>query len=363
MTGAKQKNPSGQKSKGSQKGHGSHTPNAPTAGHRTSRAVRILLWVLAVVFMLGSATYQRMTGPTRPVRGSVVVSGESISYKLLRSDWSYRTNEATHLYFRDPFRGKGRADLAGEIHYRRFRSDEPFTSVPLVNEELLGERAGSERQVNERAGVEAAVSNSTGRATDEDEPRIVATLPPQPSAGKLEYFVTLTHENEEHRLPESGEVVVIRYKDHVPLWILIPHVAMMFFAVLFGMRAGLGALFGPTGMKRQAWVALVGMTIGGMILGPIVQKHAFGAYWTGFPFGGDWTDNKTLVMWLVWVVAAIAIGRGPRPERAIARVAVAIAALVMTSVYLIPHSTRGSELDYSKIEQGVRPEDAIQTGR
>ena len=333
MTGAKQKNPSGQKSKGSQKGHGSHTPNAPTAGHRTSRAVRILLWVLAVVFMLGSATYQRMTGPTRPVRGSVVVSGESISYKLLRSDWSYRTNEATHLYFRDPFRGKGRADLAGEIHYRRFRSDEPFTSVPLVNEQLLG------------------------------EPRIVATLPPQPSAGKLEYFVTLTHENEEHRLPESGEVVVIRYKDHVPLWILVPHVAMMFFAVLFGMRAGLGALFGPTGMKRQAWVALVGMTIGGMILGPIVQKHAFGAYWTGFPFGGDWTDNKTLVMWLVWVVAAIAIGRGPRPERAIARVAVAIAALVMTSVYLIPHSTRGSELDYSKIEQGVRPEDAIQTGR
>lgn len=360
MTGAKQKNPSGQKSKGSQKnrdgragrtqhdassGHtadgsndaknGSETGSkrGPTAGRRTSRGVRILLWVLAVVFMLGSATYQRMTGPTRPVRGSVLVSGESISYKLLRSDWSYRTNEATHLYFRDPFRGKGRADLAGEIHYRRFRSDEPFTSVPLVNEQLLG------------------------------EPRIVATLPPQPSAGKLEYFVTLTHENEEHRLPESGEVVVIRYKDHVPLWILVPHVAMMFFAVLFGMRAGLGALFGPTGMKRQAWVALVGMTIGGMILGPIVQKHAFGAYWTGFPFGGDWTDNKTLVMWLVWVVAAIAIGRGPRPERAIARVAVAIAALVMTSVYLIPHSTRGSELDYSKIEQGVRPEDAIQTGR
>ena len=38
-----------------------------------------------------------------------------------------------------------------------------------------------------------------------------------------------------------------------------------------------------------------------------VQKAAFGAYWTGFPFGYDLTDNKTVLMWLAWVLAALAM--------------------------------------------------------
>ena len=93
---------------------------------------------------------------------------------------------------------------------------------------------------------------------------------------------------------------MIRFKDDVPGGILWPHVVMMFFSVLIGMRAGLGALLAPYGMRTWAWIALAGMTLGGMVLGPIVQKYAFGDYWTGFPFGGDWTDNKMLVMWLSW---------------------------------------------------------------
>jgi hypothetical protein len=116
-------------------------------------------------------------------------------------------------------------------------------------------------------------------------------------------------------------------------------------------------------MRTQAWVALVGMTLGGMILGPIVQKYAFGAYWTGFPLGGDWTDNKMLVMWIVWIVACVVLGFGARPERKAGRLVVLLAALVMTTVYLIPHSARGSELDYSKIDAGIDPAKAIETGR
>jgi hypothetical protein len=102
-----------------------------------------------------------------------------------------------------------------------------------------------------------------------------------------------------------------------------------------------------------------------MILGPIVQKYAFGAFWTGFPLGYDLTDNKTLLMWLVWVGACGALGlrgAGTRRERA-GRAAVVLATILMLAVYLVPHSLRGSQLDYERLEQGVDPADAIRTGR
>ena len=53
----------------------------------------------------------------------------------------------------------------------------------------------------------------------------------------------------------------------------------------------------------------------------------------------------------------------PKPKEAIGRIVVLVAAVVMTGVYAIPHSMQGSELDYSKIEEGVSPEDAIGTGK
>ena len=43
------------------------------------------LWVTAVVITLASAVYQRMSGPTYPVRGSVTLGGESVSLRLTRT--------------------------------------------------------------------------------------------------------------------------------------------------------------------------------------------------------------------------------------------------------------------------------------
>jgi len=37
--------------------------------------------------------------------------------------------------------------------------------------------------------------------------------------------------------------------------------------------------------------------------------------------------------------------------------------MVMMAMYLIPHSARGSELDYSQVDQGVAPEEAVTQGR
>jgi hypothetical protein len=88
------------------------------------------------------------------------------------------------------------------------------------------------------------------------------------------------------------------------------------------------------------------MIPGGFVLGPVVQKFAFGAYWTGWPFGGDWTDNKTLAALVAWLVAWAICRWWPRFQRP----AVLFAAIVMFAVYLIPHSIHGSELDWEEVE-------------
>jgi hypothetical protein len=76
-----------------------------------------------------------------------------------------------------------------------------------------------------------------------------------------------------------------------------------------------------------------------------VQKFAFGALWTGFPFGYDLTDNKTLIAFIGWIIAIIA-GRNGRPARGW----VLAAAILLLIIFLIPHSLLGSELDYSEMD-------------
>ncbi len=93
-----------------------------------------------------------------------------------------------------------------------------------------------------------------------------------------------------------------------------------------------------------------------------MQQYAFGALWTGFPFGYDLTDNKTLIMWIVWAVACAVVGWKTTWNERLARAIVLLATVVMLVVYLIPHSLRGSELDYSLVDEGVDPSEAVETG-
>jgi hypothetical protein len=140
----------------------------------------------------------------------------------------------------------------------------------------------------------------------------------------------------------SGEEPVIaRYKGRVPPTILIAHIAFMFLAILFGIRTALEALTPHEHLRPYIWTTLIIVFIGGLILGPIVQKYAFGAYWTGFPFGHDLTDNKTLIAFLGWALAAVMdlVGKGRRGFSI-------FAAVLMLAMYLIPHSVLGSERDY-----------------
>lgn len=280
-----------------------------------------LLWAAAFLVMAGAAVYQRLTGPTYPMRVSFEAGGQRHAARLVRSGTS---GEEARVEVPRP--GEG---WTGRLEWRRYPTDDPYAAVTLTV----------------------------------DDGRLVGLLPTQPPAGKVEYRVVLEGPSGAVRLPAAGAGdPVLRYKDAVPALALVPHVVVMFLAMWLGVRTGLGALLGRPDTRRLAWMTLGGLTLGGLVLGPIVQKYAFGAFWTGWPHGQDLTDNKALVTWLAWLVACLVLGlRGGRAGKR-GRVAVGLAVLVMLVVYLIPHSLRGSELDYERLREGADPAEAIKTG-
>jgi len=260
-----------------------------------------LFWLLAVVITLGSAVYQRMTGPTYPLRVKAVVAGTEIRVRLARSA---ETGADAEVAIPAP------APIEGRLEWKRFKTDDAWAGAALVRE---GDR-------------------------------LVGRLPRQPAAGKLAYRVILTGNGESKTLT-GDEPAVLRFKDPVPAWVMIPHILIMFAGMLLSTAAGLAALDRKRNPRRLTIWTVALIFLGGFVLGPLVQKFAFGAAWTGFPFGTDLTDNKTLIAFIFWIVALVA-GRKGKPARPF----VIAASLVTLIVFLIPHSLLGSELDYSRMD-------------
>lgn len=266
----------------------------------------ILLWVVAFVITIAAAVYQKTTGPTYPVKGSVKIDGKDIDYKLLRSHGGDGDAEIKFVFPNT---------VSAKLLYRPYRSNEEFVEFPMeyVDDELVG------------------------------------LLPHQPPAGKLEYKVLVNDGNDEFYLNEQP--TVIRFRGAVPLGILIPHIFFMFTAMFLSTRTGIEAIVNGSRTKIFTIVTLVSLFIGGLILGPIVQKYAFGDYWTGWPFGGDWTDNKTIVAWIFWFIAYLFLRKNSQN-----RLWPIVAMVVLFAVYSIPHSMGGSELDTTtgKVTTGLK---------
>lgn len=264
-----------------------------------------LLWVFTFLFTVGIAVYQRATGPTYPVKGATEVGQTVIDYKLLRSHGG-KTDAPVEIEIPE-------GDFSGYVIFERYKSGEEAIKLPL----------------KEKNGL------------------LVAHLPNQPPAGKLAYDVFIEHNGNITKLNE--EKIVIRFKGAVPAFILIPHILFMFIAMLFSTRTGLEAMVKGPRIALYTTVTLFTLLIGGLILGPFVQYYAFGEFWTGWPFGQDLTDNKTLVAFIFWLVAFIKTRKNKNH-----RTWVILAAIMLLAVYLIPHSMFGSELDYNsgQIETG-----------
>ena len=256
-----------------------------------------VLWTVALVVTLASAYYQRTTGPTYPLKGAVSLGGETIRYRLERSHGG-----ATDQLVRVQVPG---AAVSGEVRWRRYPTNDPWNRLGMRRE---GEM-------------------------------LVAALPNQPAAGKLEYQVALARGNDTAVFPQQPAVT--RFKGEVSPWVLAPHVLAMFAFMLLSTRAGLAALSGADVARLTRWAFWM-LMIGGFVLGPLMQKQAFNEWWAGVPYGWDLTDNKTLLAAVFWVIAFWQVGRGAGRGRA----AVVVAALATLVVFAIPHSAWGSEINW-----------------
>jgi hypothetical protein len=262
---------------------------------------------LALFVTLVSAAYQRLTGPTHPSRGGLTFGGEKIRFALPRS-----YEGADDAQIRIPVVSP---DVTGSIEYRRFRSNDNWEKKRL-------ERTGG---------------------------YLVGSVPHQPPAGKVLYRVFLEKAGG-GETPVTPEPLVVRFRGAVPAYILYPHIVMMFIGMLYSTRAGFEGMSRGDDTLRLAFWTILFLAIGGMVLGPIVQKLAFGAYWTGWPLGSDLTDNKTVVAFLLWIAAWLRLRKNPG-----ASTWAVIAAIFLLLVYAIPHSVLGSELDYTQGSESRPP--------
>ena len=253
---------------------------------------KYVYWILAIVITLALSIYQRMTGPTYPQKVNVELRGQSFQIKLPRS--GVQRDEIVML--------KGvPSSVEAKMHYRRYPTTNDYTTVDFQWQDGAWQ----------------------------------AALPVQPVAGKLQYYLTVDGKDY-----LKDEPVVIRFRNDVPAYILIPHILLMFGAMLFAVYTFLLVVTRKP-YKKWLWITVGTLFVGGFVLGPLVQHAAFGPWWAGFPYGTDLTDNKTLISFLFFLAALATI------KWKYNKWLVVLAVLMMIAVFTIPHSAYGSEYDYS----------------
>jgi len=286
----------------------------------------ILFWVLAVIITLSSAIYQKKTGPTYPIDGEISFNNELISYTLLRSHNVGKDAEVILESITNDNEVKDISSNTGAImEYKRYLSHDEWQTVKL-----------------------------TIKKSEEDgKHKLFAYIPHQPAAGKMMYKIGLydKSKNITHKKPTflTDIPVVIRYKGAVPMFVLIPHIFFMFFAMMFSTRTGIEGISRRShNLNFLTLTTIILLGLGGLMLGPVVQKYAFDAYWTGWPWGTDLTDNKTIVAFLFWVFAFWRVRVDKIKNTNNAWKWVIVASVVLMAVYMIPHSAFGSEIDHTQ---------------
>jgi hypothetical protein len=257
---------------------------------------KVLFILLAFLITVGAMVYQRLTGPTHPKKVEIDIDGEVYNFRLIRS---FGGENDCPLVFQ-----VANSEITGQVTYRRFPTSDEWTIANMIRE---GEN-------------------------------LIAYLPNQPPAGKLEYKVEFQKGERVFPLHETN-ATIIRFKGEVPALVIVPHVLLMMVAMFLSNLSGIMAFFRYGNYRKLAVWTLVFLGLGGMIMGPVLQWYAFGEFWAGVPFAWDLTDNKTLVAFLFWILAVVMNRKKNRPGYII------LAALVMLIINSIPHSMYGSQLD------------------
>lgn len=256
-------------------------------------AKKILFWTIAMLITIAASIYQRSTGPTYSKKLNFSLNGKRYSTKLPRSGGE----EDCEILIKNLDK-----DVKAYVYYRRYPSNEEYTKLKM----------------------------------ETSEKGISTFLPLQPPAGKLEYYIAI---NDKKYFIDNP--LIIRFKGDIPSWALIPHILFMFLSMLLGCYALLLTLNKKENYKKYIKLTTITLFIGGFIFGPIVQYNAFGQAWTGFPYGYDLTDNKTLIAFIFLLIAYLT------KEKRYNRIISFISIIILFVIFSIPHSFKGSELDYN----------------
>lgn len=255
---------------------------------------------LALLITLIAVIYQRGTGPTYPKKIKIGEGEKQITVKFPRSHGG-----TTDAPIEIPLVSK---DMEGRVFYKRFPTNDKWQEADLKKTNNM----------------------------------LTFGLPNQPPAGKIIYYLELYYAGKTQVIHSVKDPIFIRFKGEVPTFVLAPHIFFMFLSMLLAMLAALEALKSGDYVQRITHMTTFSLLFGGMFLGPIVQKYAFGVYWAGFPFDWDLTDNKLLISVIFFTLASIMNWKKQR------KAFVYLAAVVLFAMYSIPHSTMGSQYNYDK---------------
>ena len=272
----------------------------------------VVLWLIAAAFTGACLLWQDTTGPTYPLDVTIPTAKGPVHVQALRSEI---IGTKLKVMLLDPVPG----GVTGSVKYRIYTTNDPWTTVEMKAGDFEFSRRGSVTKVK---GFGAQLPSLDKRA------------------GKYEYFVYVDDGSGPVSIT-GDKPIYARYKGDVPMLILAVHIFVIFLSMLFAVRTVLEALIDGN-FKWMMWATIVTLVLGAFVLGPLVQWYAFRVWWSGFPLGGDWTDNKVVYELLAWLVAA-GFNWGKRRNRWI----VAAAGVVTFAVYFIPHSIFGSEYNYS----------------
>ncbi|MCX7955068.1 MAG: hypothetical protein N3A01_07760 [Bacteroidales bacterium] len=260
----------------------------------------ILIYLIAFTICFSVLLFQRKTGPTYPYPVTLNIDDSVYSFKLPRSANNDKDLELVIPKIKN---------FSAYVSYRKYRYDKKFETKFFV----------------------------------EKNNKLVVTVPSLPSAGKYEYNVFYYDKNNQKIIKVNKDPVIIRFKNKVPDVIVVLHIIFIFLGFLSSNISGLLAVFNTNKInliKKFSLITLLLFLIGGFIMGPIMQKLAFGVWWSGFPFGIDLTDNKMLFSFITWVICFIRFVKTKNNKYIIA------AALLTIVIFLIPHSLLGSEYDF-----------------
>lgn len=182
-------------------------------------------------------------------------------------------------------------------------------------------------------------------------------VPHQAKGWQAYYYVQVeTTQGQVVTLPDAqtpgSRSFLLKFKGVVHPFVTIGHVLCMFSAVFILLVAFFyafdilrGKRFVHQALAPILW-ALLFLFIGGFPLGWIMAAQTFGKPWSGFPFGWDITDNKTLLAFLYWFILLILVYRSLFtkdsskdliPPKAFAWLTI-LGTLLTIWIYLVPHS-------------------------